>query len=71
MFGIFHATFVLSRMVRFYRKLVQVRKDQFFAKQLKLFEKQFLNGSSTVKSYGKLTDLGQKILDSEIVAIAV
>ncbi len=62
MFGVFHATFVLSRMTRFFRYLVQNEPTNFnFQKSLKIMEKQFSSGLDVVKQYALCTTLGEKI----------
>lgn len=63
MYGIFHATFVLSRMVRLFM-LLSEKTDCIFEKYAYLFLKKFLNGYKTVKQFGKLTPLGDKIVES-------
>jgi hypothetical protein len=61
MYGIFHATFVLSRMTRLFMLLA---KDPVFEEYFELFLKRFVNGYNTVKKFGKLTPLGEKIVES-------
>lgn len=64
MYGIFHATFVLSRMVRLFRKLVVFLTEPAYSRCLKTFQTQFLNGYHTVTNHAKLTPYGQKIVQS-------
>ncbi len=64
MYGIFHATFVLSRMVRIFHQLVKLLENSSYSKCLAVFQKQFLNGYATVTNHAKLTQLGQKIVRS-------
>lgn len=62
MYGVFHATFVLSRMVRLFMLLSET--SQIFEEYFHLFLKRFLNGYNTVKQFGTLTQLGNKIVES-------
>ncbi|MGK5595746.1 MAG: aKG-HExxH-type peptide beta-hydroxylase [Parachlamydiaceae bacterium] len=63
MYGIFHATFVLSRMVRLFMLLCE-KASHVFEEYFHLFLKRFLNGYNTVRQFGKLTPLGEKIVES-------
>ncbi len=63
MYGVFHATFVLSRMVRLFMLLAE-KIDPSFEEYFELFLKRFLSGYNTIKNFGKLTPLGEKILES-------
>lgn len=63
MYGIFHATFVLSRMVRLFMLLCE-KVSHIFEEYFHLFLKRFLNGYNTVRQFGKLTPLGEKIVES-------
>lgn len=69
MYGIFHATFVLSRMVRLFMLLSE--GASFFEEYFHLFLKRFLNGYQTVTQFGKLTPLGEKIVESYADLIAL
>ena len=64
MFGIFHATFVLSRMVRIFRKIADADIDA--KNTLPKLEKQFWNGLRVIQENAKLTFRGRLILDSLI-----
>jgi|GEM_PF-3704573 len=72
MYGIFHATFVLSRMVRIFMLLTE-KNASIFEEYFELFLKRFLNGVNTIKQFGKLTPLGEKIMESysDITALRV
>jgi hypothetical protein len=71
MYGIFHATYVLSRMVRIFDQLARLFEGSSYKTCLTIFKKQFINGYTTINCYGKLTERGQKILQSysDIIAI--
>jgi hypothetical protein len=65
MWGIFHATFVLSRMVRVFRGVIdknvlEVSSNKVYDKMCKMFE----NGLETVLNHGQLTPNGELILRS-------
>ena len=65
MYGIFHATYVLSRIVRFFRlaaKLYPSRKG--FANALSMTERQFNKGIEVVLSSARCTELGSQIMRS-------
>lgn len=64
MYGIFHATFVLSRMVRIFHQLVEILGNSAYSKCLTVFQKQFFNGYTTIINHAKLTQCGQKIVQS-------
>ncbi|MBX9703198.1 MAG: hypothetical protein K2X39_03505, partial [Silvanigrellaceae bacterium] len=57
------ATFVLSRMVRLFMLLCE-KCNPIFEEYFQLFLRRFLNGYNTVKQFGKLTPLGEKIVES-------
>jgi len=65
MWGIFHATFVLSRMVRVFRGVIdknalEVSSNNVYEKMCIMFE----NGFETVLNHGQLTTKGELILNS-------
>src|SRR3989338_1914960 len=65
MFGVFHATFVLSRIVRFFRRLVEMEPHHLhFRKTLDITSSQFQNGLNTVRLHAQCTPMGQQILHS-------
>lgn len=64
MFGIFHATFVLSRMVRLFQRIISESPKREFIERLYLFRKQFDQGLETVEKYAILTENGQRIKES-------
>jgi hypothetical protein len=64
MLGIFHATFVLSRMVRLFKRLSQQSKEKDYPQKFNLFRKQFEEGLNTVEKNAVLTDNGKLILNS-------
>lgn len=64
MYGIFHATFVLSRMVRVFAQLSDLLGDHSIEKYLCTFKRQFMSGYNTIINHAKLTDLGEKIVQS-------
>lgn len=63
MFGIYHATFVLSRMVWVFSNIVQHQPEPHFTEALALFQKQFRKGFEVVTAHAKLTEAGRKIVD--------
>jgi hypothetical protein len=62
--GIFHATFVLSRMVRLFKRIVKQRPGNEYVKKLELFRRQFDQGLETVEKNAILTEKGKLILNS-------
>ena len=64
MLGIFHATFVLSRMVRLFTKFTEVDSRAAVRFKLEQFRKQFEQGFETVHKHGRLTERGQLVFDS-------
>lgn len=65
MFGVFHATFVLSRIVRFFRYIVAVKPNNpKFSETLNTVEKQFANGCNTVFQYARCSESGMRIMNS-------
>lgn len=63
-FQILHATFVLSRVVRSFRRVVESRPELGFHKTLSEFEQQFAEGCQTIERAAKLTELGQQLVAS-------
>lgn len=68
MFGIFHATFVLSRMVRLFQRLLKDKFQPEYGQKLDMFKKQFYQGLETIDKHAILTENGKKIKDSFIKA---
>ncbi len=64
MSGLFHAEFVLARIVRGLRKLCATSVNEGAALQLKHSEKLFRDGYETVDRYAKLTESGLAIFHS-------
>ena len=64
MYGIFHATFVLSRMVRIFHQLFELLGKSSYQECLNLFQRQFFNGYTTIINHAKLTKCGEKIVSS-------
>lgn len=64
MYGIFHATFVLSRMVRIFGELSKKFQLNGFDNYLSNFTRQFFSGYNTVKEHAKLTEMGKNIFNS-------
>jgi len=64
MYGIFHATFVLSRMVRIFNQLVKFLENSSYRKCIEVFQRQFLNGYATIMHHAKLTRMGEQIVRS-------
>lgn len=68
MTGIFHATFVLSRMVRLFQRLVKDTQEIEYIKRLDVFKRQFHQGFETIEQNALLTENGHKIKKSFIEA---
>ena len=65
MFGIFHAAFVLSRMVRIFRRLAAAHTDPVWGENLEIMKEQFDKALSVVFSEEAiLTPAGRRIRDS-------
>lgn len=71
MFGIFHATFVLSRMVRLFQRITKERPKKEFIERLEIFRRQFDQGLETVEKHAILTENGQRIKASFIKAAEI
>ncbi len=63
LYGIFHATFVLSRIVRILSKLDQKHSGVFYEDLIKT-RKQFELGLSTIRTYAELTERGKLVASS-------
>jgi len=64
MFGIFHATFVLSRMVRLFQRIMKDTPSKEVAERLDLFRRQFDEGWDTIEKHAVLTPNGSLVKDS-------
>lgn len=65
MFGNFHATFVLARMLRIFRRLAESRKEHVYKEVRDTFTRQFQKGLAGISSdRAKLTPLALRIRDS-------
>lgn len=69
MFGIFHATFVLSRMIRLFQKIADGRQE--YLDRLELFREQFDKGINVIEKHALLTEKGKRIRDSFISTIKI
>jgi HEXXH motif-containing protein len=70
MMGIFHATFVLSRVVRVFRRLA-AHDPKRFAASVPYFIDRFTAGHETVVKHARLSDLGHRVASTlEQVACA-
>lgn len=66
MLGIFHATFVLSRMVRLFQRIDKYFPKKEYAEKIQIFRKQFNEGLEVVDKYALLTEKGLLIKSSFI-----
>lgn len=64
LYGILHATFVLSRMVRIFRLINKYRNIDGIDESLNRFRIQFTHGLNTLKQYAKMTENGKLILNT-------
>lgn len=64
MFGIFHATFVLSRIVRVFRRICRRHDSPHFLKTLRGVERQYARGYETVMQHARPTIIGQQVIQS-------
>lgn len=62
--GIFHAQFVLSRLVHMYRRAQPLVSDPIFTSHAATIENKFTRGLATLNSTGRFTETGRKLLDS-------
>ncbi|MEC9290889.1 MAG: HEXXH motif-containing putative peptide modification protein [Pseudomonadota bacterium] len=62
MYGVFHATFVLSRMCQVFKVLSDQLSDENVCDAHQCFVRQFEHGLSTVNQYAELTTLGQHLI---------
>lgn len=63
MYGIYHATFVLSRICRLLKRLNE-SEGGIYNEHLTKVQNQFILGLETVTNFGDLTDLGKKVLST-------
>lgn len=71
MFGIFHATFVLSRMVRLFQRIIKENKNNELIDRLDIFRKQFEEGLKTIELQAVLTENGKRIKDTLILTAEI
>ena len=64
MYGIFHATFVLARMLRVFTRLCKSGQELRYRDRTQLVRLQFEKGLGVVKEHGKLTARGEAIRDT-------
>jgi hypothetical protein len=64
MFGVFHATFVLSRMVYITHLIYNQTGEQCFLDNLNTFKSQFNKGIQVVRNHAVLTDNGKLVVNS-------
>lgn len=62
--GIFHAQFVLSRLVHIYRHAQPLVSDPIFASHALTIEDKFKRGLATLNDAGRLTQTGRELLDN-------
>jgi len=63
MSGNYHATFVLSRITRVFRRLVEEFDDEAFSDHLEKAEREWEGGYEVVREHGELTEMGEQIFD--------
>ena len=61
LYGIMHATFVLSRMVRVFRLMYMQNNNRLFLAQLNKFRKQLKGGIKTLNENAKFTEKGMAV----------
>lgn len=67
MYGVLHATYVLSRIVRFFKLAAKCfPHKEGFIKTLSVTERQFNEGYKIVKSYARCTEVGKQVMESLI-----
>lgn len=64
MFGLFHAAFVLARIVRGWRILTYKEKEKLIAKKLKDAEVCLKDVCQTITDHGLLTEIGRKLFQT-------
>lgn len=64
--GIFHAQFVLSRLVYIYRRAIPLTDAPIFDEHAKTIEDKYRRGISTLNEVGHFTEAGRALLDSMI-----
>ncbi|GAA3755152.1 hypothetical protein GCM10022402_37280 [Salinactinospora qingdaonensis] len=62
--GIFHAQFVLSRLVHMYRRALPLVEAPIFAEHAKTIEDKYRRGIGTLNEVGRFTETGRALLDS-------
>ena len=66
MFGIFHATFVLSRLVRVFQRIIKDTPKKAYIDRLETFRMQLDQGLETIEKNAVLTENGNRIKASFI-----
>ena len=64
LFQVLHATFVLSRTVRVFRKVIGIRPEPQVKDLLTQFEQQYADGYQTIAKVAQLTQRGRKLVES-------
>lgn len=71
MLGIFHATFVLCRMVRLFNRMAHINSDKKYTEQLNIFRNQFEQGLEVIEKSAVLTENGKRIYSSFVKAAEI
>lgn len=71
MFGIFHATFVLCRMIRVFQRIISEKPKKEYIDRLYIIRKQFDQGLETIEKHAILTMKGKLIKGSFIEAAEI
>jgi len=64
MFGIFHATFVLTRMIRVFESWISRESSAEVSRRLDTFKGMHDKGRSVISEHGKLTTIGTLVFES-------
>ena len=69
LFQVLHAVYVLSQVVRVFRRVVARGAPPEFAELLTEFEQQFEDGLKTILDHGRMTERGRVLVDSLRVCV--
>jgi HEXXH motif-containing protein len=62
--GIFHAQFVLTRLVHIYRRVQPLVTDSIFTSHAQTIEDKYQGGLATLNEAGRFSETGRRLLDS-------
>lgn len=64
LYGIYHAAFVLSRMIRVFRRWSETAPTPYILKELEMYRGMLQKGLTVLHEHGRMTDHGRQLLDT-------